>query len=91
MLDNFLASYAHQYYLHSANNYSESQKSFNNNLTHMFISYAFSQGYVFNQSFTFEMIRNRVRCYYNKSFRRRILNPNARTFPPLTPRHKNSL
>ncbi|GMH46876.1 hypothetical protein TrRE_jg11486 [Triparma retinervis] len=74
ILDAFLCGHANEYFAHAAHNYTASQKFFNNNLTSLLIHYAYSQGYAFDTSFSFEMIRNRVRCYFKSQRKRRTVH-----------------
>ena len=63
-LETFLIDSREEYLRHSALNYTMEQKNYNNNLTHDLIALANSSGYVFDEAFTFVMIRDRIRCYF---------------------------
>ena len=63
-LETFLIDNREEYLRHSALNYTMEQKNYNNNLTHELIALANSSGYVFDEAFTFVMIRDRIRCYF---------------------------
>jgi hypothetical protein len=63
-LETFLIDNREEYLRHSALNYTMEQKNYNNNLTHDLIALANSSGYVFDEAFTFVMIRDRIRCYF---------------------------
>ena len=67
-LETFLIENRDEYLRHSAMNYTQKQKQFNNELTDRLLEVANRHNYVFDPTeFNFVAIRDRIRCYY-KSF-----------------------
>ena len=53
------------YLQHSAMNYTQEQKEFNNKLTERLLQVADTNNYIFHANdFDFVSIRDRIRCYY---------------------------
>ena len=64
-LEAFLVENRETYLQHSAMNYTQEQKEYNNKLTEMLLQVADENGYVFHANdFDFVSIRDRIRCYY---------------------------
>ena len=64
-LEAFLVESRENYLQHSAMNYTQEQKEFNNKLTERLLQVAFENGYIFHANdFDFVTVRDRIRCYY---------------------------
>ena len=62
-LEHYLLQKKRAYFEFSSRNYTPEQRRFNNTLTRELLDLASNQGYAF-ESFTFAMVRDRIRCYY---------------------------
>ncbi|CAJ1946517.1 unnamed protein product [Cylindrotheca closterium] len=62
-LEHYLLQKKRAYFEFSSRNYTPEQRRFNNTLTRELLDLASSQGFAF-ESFTFAMVRDRIRCYY---------------------------
>jgi hypothetical protein len=64
-LEAFLVKNREEYLLHSAMNYTQEQKEYNNKLTERLLKVAYNNNYIFHgNDFDFVSIRDRIRCYY---------------------------
>lgn len=64
-LEAFLVENRETYLQHSAMNYTQEQKEYNNKLTERLLEVADENGYIFHANdFDFVSIRDRIRCYY---------------------------
>lgn len=64
-LEQFLIENREDYLRHSAMNYTQEQKQFNNELTERLLEVASKHNYEFDRNdFNFVAIRDRIRCYY---------------------------
>ncbi|GFH57389.1 hypothetical protein CTEN210_13865 [Chaetoceros tenuissimus] len=64
-LEQFLIDNRDEYLKHSAMNYTQEQKQYNNELTERLLEVANKHNYVFDPNdFNFTAIRDRIRCYY---------------------------
>jgi hypothetical protein len=64
-LEHFLIENREEYLRHSARNYTQEQKQYNNDLTERLLDVAAKHNYEFDRNdFNFVAIRDRIRCYY---------------------------